>query len=120
MDDIYTIKGDYEESKRIIMILDREIERLKVKAKYGGQKSLEYYINNQRKLIENRRLRKEHQQNLKDIKEYNYQYNEIKKELNSQNSEIERLKKENEMLKQKKRSNTEKIYQKKELKVFQI
>ena len=116
MDYIYAIKGDYEESKRIIMILDREIERLKVKAKYGEQKSLEYYMNNQKKLIENRRLRKEHQQNLKDIKEYNYQYNEIKKELNSQNSEIERLKKENEMLKQKKRRNIEKNIPKKRIK----
>ena len=100
MDELNDIKEEYKESIKILRDLDREIERLKIKAKYGGD-IREYYKKNQKLIYDNRKLKRSHELNLKHILEYKSQLDEINKKVETQKSEMKNLKQENENLQQK-------------------
>jgi len=65
-------------------------------------------------------LDKEHKNNLRDVKDYKSQLNEIERTINSQKSQMDALIKENEKLKAKKKKNLKINRQEIKLKIYQI
>ena len=88
-DEINDLRDEFLESKKMLLNLDREIERLKLKAKYGGN-AREYYMKNQKILSDNRKLKREHQQKLRRIQEYNNQLDELKSKFLTRNTEMQK------------------------------
>ena len=99
-DNIDAIKEELEQSEKLLLDANKEIERLERRLKYTNKtgKNTFHVLTK-----ENHELEKEHEVNAKDIKEYKSQIEEIEKKLKSQNKEIESLTKENEKLKSSKR-----------------
>ena len=99
-DNIDAIKEELEQSEKLLLDANKEIERLERRLKYTNKtgKNTFHVLTK-----ENHELEKEHEANTKDIKEYKSQIEEIEKKLKSQNKEIESLTKENEKLKSSKR-----------------
>ena len=91
MDEALILKDELKESERIISQLNKELTDLKSKVKLEK--------NNSQLFQENIMLDKEHKNNLKDIKDYKSQLNEIERTINSQKSQMDALIKENEKLK---------------------
>jgi len=65
-------------------------------------------------------LDKEHKNNLRDVKDYKSQLNEIERTINSQKSQMDALIKEKEKLKTKKKKNLKINRQEIKLKIYQI
>ena len=99
-DNMDDIKEELEQSEKLLLDANKEIERLERRLKYTNKtgKNTFHVLTK-----ENHELEKEHEVNAKDIKEYKSQIEEIEKKLKSQNKEIESLTKENEKLKSSKR-----------------
>ena len=99
-DNMDDIKEELEQSEKLLLDANKEIERLERRLKYTNKtgKNAFHVLTK-----ENHELEKEHEVNAKDIKEYKSQIEEIEKKLKSQNKEIESLTKENEKLKSSKR-----------------
>ena len=99
-DNMDAIKEELEQSEKLLLDANKEIERLERRLKYTNKtgKNTFHVLTK-----ENHELEKEHEVNAKDIKEYKSQIEEIEKKLKSQNKEIESLTKENEKLKSSKR-----------------
>ena len=99
-DNMDDIKEELEQSEKLLLDANKEIERLERRLKYTNKtgKNTFHVLTK-----ENHELEKEHEVNSKDIKEYKSQIEEIEKKLKSQNKEIESLTKENEKLKSSKR-----------------
>ena len=114
MDELYELRAELAESNKILRELDQKIERLKSQGK-GGANIRQYYLNNQKLSRENRKLEKDHKNNLADIQEYKSQFLELQKKLKSQNSEIQTLSRENERLKEKIKRNAERNSPKKKI-----
>ena len=99
-DNIDAIKEELEQSEKLLLDANKEIERLERRLKYTNKTGKNtFHVLTE----ENHELEKEHEINAKDIKEYKSQIEEIEKKLKSQNKEIESLTKENEKLKSSKR-----------------
>ena len=93
---IDAIKEELEDSEKLLAEANKEIEKLERRSKYSNKKGRNTF---QILTKENHELEKEHETNIKDIKEYKSQIEEIEKKLKSQNEEIESLTKENQKLK---------------------
>ena len=91
MDELSIYRAEVKESERIIIQLDKQLSDLKSRAKLE-KKSTQLFQ-------ENNKLKKEHKNNLEDIKDYKSQLKEIQDKLNSQKSQMDALIKENEKLK---------------------
>ena len=100
MNDLYELREELAESNQILYELNKEIERLRSKV-YSGNNIRNFYKNNQNIIRMNRKLAKEHMENLKDIEEYKDEYLELQHKAKAQNAEIQILQKENQKLKQK-------------------
>ena len=98
---IDALKEELEQSEQLLLDADKEIQRLERRSKYTNKKGRNTF---QVLTKENHELEKEHQTNIKDIKEYKSQIEELEKKFKTQNSEIESLTKENEKLKSSKRN----------------
>ena len=103
--DINELKEEYKESQRILSRLDQVISNLKSKAKYSEK---EVYQKFNYLIEEKRKLKRKHENKLKDIEKYKSQLLELENKLNFQKSEIYELTKEREELKAKKRGKTPK------------
>ena len=103
--DINELKEEYKESQRILSRLDQVISNLKSKAKYAEKEVYQkfYYL-----IAEKSKLKRKHENKLKDIEKYKFQLLELEKKLDFQKSKIYELTKEREKLKAKKRGKTPK------------
>ena len=96
-EEINDLREQLLESRKILLKLNKEIDRLKIQVKYGGNAHEYNNMKNQKML--GRKLKRDHQLCLRRIEGYNNQLNELKKLFLSRNKEIQNLKKENEELK---------------------
>ena len=103
--DINELKEEYKESQRILSRLDQVISNLKSKAKYAEK---EVYQKFNYLIEEKRKLKRKHENKLKDIEKYKFQLRELENKLDFQKSKIYELTKEREKLKAKKRGKTPK------------
>ena len=99
-DNFDAIKEELEQSEKLLLDANKEIERLERRSKYTNKKGKNTFLVLTK---ENHELEKEHEANNKDIKEYKSQIEELEKKFKSQNKEIEALTKENEKLKSQKK-----------------
>ena len=94
---IAELRSQIEYSNRLIANATNEIEKLQSEAKFPGiRQKYKFYKNI---MIENHKLKKTHQNNISDIKEYQSQLYELQKKLNSNKNIILALSQENQNLK---------------------
>ena len=93
------LRSQIELSNKLISQASKEIENLQTQAKFPGLRNKYKFI-----MIDNHKLKKSHQNNLADIKEYLTQLNELQKKLNSNKNIILSLTQENQNLKLKQES----------------
>ena len=104
------LRSQVELSNRLISQASKEIENLQTQAKFPGLRNKYKFI-----MIDNHKLKKSHQNNLADIKEYLTQLNELQKKLNSNKNIILSLTQENQNLKLKQESKKKAISPKKKI-----
>jgi len=98
MDFINELREEYQESNVILNRLNQEISNLKLEAKYAEKEVFQKF----NYLIEEKnRLKKNHENKLKDIEKYKFQLLELENKLDFQKSEIYELTQEREKLKTK-------------------
>ena len=107
------LRSQIELSNKLISQASKEIENLQTQAKYPGLRNKYKFYKNI--MIDNHKLKKSHQNNLADIKEYLTQLNELQKKLNSNKNIILSLTQENQNLKLKQESKKKAISPKKKI-----
>ena len=75
------LRSQIELSNKLISQASKEIENLQTQAKFPGLRNKYKFYKNI--MIDNHKLKKSHQNNLADIKEYLTQLNELQKKLNT-------------------------------------
>ena len=107
------LRAQIELSNKLISQASKEIENLQTQAKFPGLRNKYKFYKNI--MIDNHKLKKSHQNNLADIKEYLTQLNELQKKLNSNKNIILSLTQENQNLKLKQESKKKAISPKKKI-----
>ena len=107
------LRSQIELSNKLISQASKEIENLQTQAKFPGLRNKYKFYKNI--MIDNHKLKKSHQNNLADIKEYLTQLNELQKKLNSNKNIILSLTQENQNLKLKQESKKKAISPKKKI-----
>ena len=107
------LRSQIELSNKLISQASKEIENLQTQAKFPGLRNQYKFYKNI--MIDNHKLKKSHQNNLADIKEYLTQLNELQKKLNSNKNIILSLTQENQNLKLKQESKKKAISPKKKI-----
>ena len=107
------LRSQIELSNKLISQANKEIENLQTQAKFPGLRNKYKFYKNI--MIDNHKLKKSHQNNLADIKEYLTQLNELQKKLNSNKNIILSLTQENQNLKLKQESKKKAISPKKKI-----
>ena len=107
------LRSQIELSNKLISQASKEIENLQTQAKFPGLRNKYKFYKNI--MIDNHKLKKSHQNNLADIKEYLTQLNELQKKLNSNKNIILSLTQENQNLKLKQESQKKAISPKKKI-----
>ena len=107
------LRSQIELSNKLISQASKEIENLQTQAKFQGLRDKYKFYKNI--MIDNHKLKKSHQNNLADIKEYLTQLNELQKKLNSNKNIILSLTQENQNLKLKQESKKKAISPKKKI-----
>ncbi len=107
------LRSQIELSNKLISQANKEIENLQTQAKFPGLRNKYKFYKNI--MIDNHKLKKSHQNNLADIKEYLTQLNELQKKLNSNKNIILSLTQENQNLILKQESKKKAISPKKKI-----